>query len=310
MGSVPPSLSESGFYSHYFSHTQEKRGSQIYILIYNLRQNSHEKTVQNPYDQTTPCARSPEGLVYLSRSERCLFSDSYNTLSQAILEILWRSGLSIQRPAVRPVFSTPYIHEVHANFQPSGRLADSGAVRDRDIISQSSAPQSSTGPRAHYCELDSVAMTARLSTQRARVFPEGQQHSSEDIPEDGGLHGFSCCGTSAGVAAHAPSATLAGRSWAHLAWESGCERIRVTQSCITALQPWLVANWYQRGVIKGTVSYQKFISTDASNLGLGALFEYRPVFGLWSDQEKLHYMNCLKPIAVENALKRFLPFMF
>ena len=71
----------------------------------------------------------------------------------------------------------------------------------------------------------------------------------------------------------------------HRAWASGGIRIRVTQSCVSALKPWLAADWYQQGVTMGAVSYRKVISTDASNLGWGALFEGKPVFGLWSDQE-------------------------
>ena len=60
-----------------------------------------------------------------------------------------------------PVSSTPYIYEVHGrgshpleksglvNYELSGRLADSGTVRDRTFISQNSAPQSSGKPGSH-----------------------------------------------------------------------------------------------------------------------------------------------------------------
>ena len=95
----------------------------------------------------------------------------------------------------------------------------------------------------------------------------------------------------------------------HRAWASGGIRIRVTQSCVSALKPWLAANWYQRRVTIWAISHRKVISTDASKLGWGALFEGKPVFGLWSDQEKCLHINCLEMIAVENALKRFLPFI-
>ncbi|CAM4287228.1 unnamed protein product [Leuciscus chuanchicus] len=57
----------------------------------------------------------------------------------------------------------------------------------------------------------------------------------------------------------------------------------------------------------GAVSHRKVISTEASNLGWGALFEGKPVFGLWSDQEKCLHINCLEIIVIENVLKRFLP---
>ena len=91
------------------------------------------------------------------------------------------------------------------------------------------------------------------------------------------------------------------------AWAAGRQLIRVTQTCITALQPWKVADWYQRGVMMGAISHRKVISTDASNTGWGAICEGTPVFGLWSDREKLLHINCLEMIAVKNALTRFLP---
>ena len=59
----------------------------------------------------------------------------------------------------------------------------------------------------------------------------------------------------------------------------------------------------------GVVSHRKVVSTDASNLGWGALFEGRPVFGHWSDQENLLHINCLEMLAVEKALMHFLPFL-
>ena len=95
----------------------------------------------------------------------------------------------------------------------------------------------------------------------------------------------------------------------HRAWASGGIRIRVTQSCVSALKPWLAADWYQRGVTMGAISHRKVISTDTSTSGWGALFEGKPAFGLWSDREKCLHINCLEMIAVENALRRFLPFI-
>ena len=59
----------------------------------------------------------------------------------------------------------------------------------------------------------------------------------------------------------------------------------------------------------GVVSHRKVVSTDASNRGWGALLEGRPVYGLWSDQESLLHINCLEMLAVENALKHFLPYL-
>ncbi|XDV15909.1 hypothetical protein PO909_015850 [Leuciscus waleckii] len=93
------------------------------------------------------------------------------------------------------------------------------------------------------------------------------------------------------------------------AWIAGGSRVSVNQGCVSALQPWLAAEWYQRGVTVGVISHRKTISTDASNLGWGAFLEGRPVYGLWSDREKCLHINCLEMLAVENALKHFLPYL-
>jgi hypothetical protein len=93
------------------------------------------------------------------------------------------------------------------------------------------------------------------------------------------------------------------------AWASGRLRLKVTQNCVTALEPWKAVNWYQTGVNLGVISKLKVVSTDASNSGWGALYEGRPTFGLWSSQEKSLHINCLEMKAVENALRFFLPLL-
>ncbi|KAG1941174.1 hypothetical protein F2P79_016307, partial [Pimephales promelas] len=60
----------------------------------------------------------------------------------------------------------------------------------------------------------------------------------------------------------------------------GYKQIRVSQSCISTLQPWLAADWYQQGVNVGVILHRKVISTDASNSGWDCLFDGRPVFSL------------------------------
>ena len=91
------------------------------------------------------------------------------------------------------------------------------------------------------------------------------------------------------------------------AWRHGHLRIRVSHGCIKALAPWKNTSWYQSGVSMGVVSKRKVISTDASNLGWGALCEGRPSSGLWSSLEKSLHINCLEMSAVFLALKTFLP---
>jgi len=93
----------------------------------------------------------------------------------------------------------------------------------------------------------------------------------------------------------------------HREWTTGRQMIKITQTCITALQPWSVIEWFQRGVTLGTFSRRKVISTDASNSGWGAVCEGSPAAGQWSSHESSLHINCLEMIAVENALLFFLP---
>ncbi len=52
---------------------------------------------------------------------------------------------------------------------------------------------------------------------------------------------------------------------------------------------------------------RKVVSTDASNLGWGALCDSKPAFGLWSKKEGYLHINCLEMLAVCLWLCTFLP---
>ncbi|CAM4276047.1 unnamed protein product [Leuciscus chuanchicus] len=243
---VSPSMSESGFYSRYFLVPKKDGALRPFFGSETFEQGSYEKTVQNAHNQANSRANSPEGLVYISRSKRCVLSDPDNTPSQAILEIrLRRSGISVHRPAFRPVAGTPYIYEVHghgcrspegsgnANSELLGRLANSSTVRGRTHHPQNSASKPPGQPGAH-SQLDQELIGAQsinlfsgfgfghcgndgppVDTARAlhsipgRVLPAGQHRTSQDISEDAGLYGFSCSSASAGFVKYAPATTLA-----------------------------------------------------------------------------------------------------
>ena len=89
------------------------------------------------------------------------------------------------------------------------------------------------------------------------------------------------------------------------AWRHGRFRIRVNQACLAALEPWMNPVWFSRGVPLQAVSRRTVLSTDASNLGWGALCEGRPAFGSWSHEESHLHINCLEMLAVERALQSF-----
>ncbi len=54
----------------------------------------------------------------------------------------------------------------------------------------------------------------------------------------------------------------------------------------------------ERGAPLGMFCRRKVISTDASNLGWGALCDGKLAFGLWSKKESYLHINCLEILAV------------
>ncbi|XDV23197.1 hypothetical protein PO909_027882 [Leuciscus waleckii] len=318
---VHPSLSESGFYSGYFL-VPKKDGALRTIL--DLRY-LNKALMKRPFKILTTrqilAQIRPRDWFISPRSERRLLSDSDNTLSQAILEIrLQRSGISVHRSAVRPVFSTLYIHEVHghgfcspersghADFELFGRLADSSTVRGRTYLSQNSASQPPGKPGSHG-QLDQKLITA----QSVNLFSGfGTGLCGNDGPAVDTIRRLAA---SFQLGSAAPLKTfqrmLGCMASAAAVLQLGLLRMRPLQRWLNARVPHRV--WasggirLQRGVTMGAVSHRKVISTEASNLGWGALFEGKPVFSLWSDQEKCLHINCLEIIVIENALKRFLP---
>ncbi|CAM4657101.1 unnamed protein product [Leuciscus chuanchicus] len=165
-------------------------------------------------------------------------------------------------------------------------------------------------------DLDSVSMTARLTSQRAlqiqrsaAAFRTGSIFPLKRFQRMVGLMASASAVLQLGLLFMRPLQHWLKTRVPLRAWSAGRVRLRVTQNCVTALNPWKAADWYQSGVDLGMTSRRKVISTDASNSGWGALYEGRPVFGLWAASERRLHINCLEMTAVENALRYFLPLL-
>ncbi len=90
-------------------------------------------------------------------------------------------------------------------------------------------------------------------------------------------------------------------------WHHRRLRVKVSQAYVAALAPWKNHQWMEWGVPLVMVCRWKVVSTDASNLGWGALCEVKPAFSLWLKKEGYLHINCLEMMAVCLGLRTFLP---
>lgn len=85
-------------------------------------------------------------------------------------------------------------------------------------------------------------------------------------------------------------------------------KIMVTGLCLRTLGPWRSRTFLARGVPMGTVVCRReVVTTDASSLGWGAVWQRRTVQGRWGRQDRSKHINVLELRAVFLALKHFLP---
>ncbi len=83
--------------------------------------------------------------------------------------------------------------------------------------------------------------------------------------------------------------------------------IRVSRSCCQPLLMWREPVFLRSGVRMGAIHRRHMITTDASMTGWGAVFEGRPASGEWKEEFLFWHINCLELRAVFLALKYFLP---
>ncbi len=85
-------------------------------------------------------------------------------------------------------------------------------------------------------------------------------------------------------------------------------RMRVTQICIQMLRPWKNKRLLSQGAPLGNISARRsVITTDASLMGWGAIWEGRSVRGFWEPPWTLEHINVLELRAVYLSLRAFLP---
>ncbi len=85
-------------------------------------------------------------------------------------------------------------------------------------------------------------------------------------------------------------------------------RMRVTRRCIQMLRPWKNKRLLSQGVPLGNIPARRsVITTDASLMRWGAVWEGRCVRGFWKPPWTLEHINVLELRAVYLSLRAFLP---
>ncbi len=255
---------------------------------------------------------------------------------------LWREGLPIQGPALRPGFGPEDIYQMHgcctgpfeAPGHPctelSGRLAHSGSFQGASESSQGyrsrphpfswpyerqeeCAPPISTNCISRKVRLDSVQMQARLAPARIPVFTACLARFKL------GHHvSVGTCRRLLGLmAAASPVLPLGLLHMRPFFWwmkelrlhptVPATRLVRVSRSCCRHLLMWRDPVFLRSGVRMGAIHRRHMITTDASMTGWGAVFEGRPASGEWKEEFLFWHINCLELRAVFLALKYFLP---
>ncbi len=158
-----------------------------------------QREVQDDDDENHHVSDSRRGLVCHYRPKGCIFSHPGRSATQEVPSVcLWREGLPIQGPALRPGLGAENVHEMHGCFtgpfeapghlcaELSGRLAHSGSLQGASKSSQRyrSLPHPFSWPQNAKksvllpsqrtvflgVHLDSIRMQARLAPARISNF--------------------------------------------------------------------------------------------------------------------------------------------
>ncbi len=299
-----------------------------------------QRKVQDADDEDYHVSGPGGRLVCHHRPEGCVFSHPGRSKTQEIPSVrLWREGLPIQGPALRPGFGPEDIYQMHgcctgpfeAPGHPctelSGQLAHSRELvsRHRDIVLghihslglRMNAKKSVLLPSQRTVflgvRLDSVQMQARLAPARIPVFTACLARFKL------GHHvSVGTCRRLLGLmAAASPVLPLGLLHMRPFLWwmkelrlhptVPATRLIRVSRSCCRHLLMWRDPVFLQSGVRMGAIHRRHMITTDASMTGWGAVFEGRRASGEWKEEFLFWHINCLELRAVFLALKYFLP---
>ncbi len=302
-----------------------------------------QREVQDADDEDHHVSGPGGRLVCHHRPEGCVFSHPGRSKTQEIPSVrLWREGLPIQGPALRPGFGpediTKCMDAALAPLRLQGirvlNYLDDWLIlaHSRELVSRHTdivlghihslglrmnAKNSVLLPSQRTVflgvRLDSIQMQARLAPARIPVFTACLARFKL------GHHvSVGTCRRLLGLmAAASPVLPLGLLHMRPFLWwmkelrlhptVPATRLIRVSRSCCRHLLMWRDPVFLQSGVRMGAIHRRHMITTDASITGWGAVFEGRPASGEWKEEFLFWHINCLELRAVFLALKYFLP---
>ncbi len=262
---------------------------------------------------------SPAAYVHIFTSRS--FSETHEVPSVC----LWREGLPIQGPALRPGLGAENVHKMHgcctgpfeapghSCAELSGRLAHSGSLQGASKSSQRyrSLPHPFSWPQDERQEECAPPISANRVSGGSFGFysdagPFGSCPDIQFYSMSGPLHlgHHVSVGTCRRLLRPHGSGLpcVAPRVDSHEAVPLVDERAEVT--------PHYTSHSPYQGVAQlrmGAIHRRHMITTDASMMGWGAAFEGRPASGEWTGEFLSWHINCLELWAVFLALMYFLP---
>ncbi len=302
---------------------------------------SLQREVQDADNENHHVSGPRRGLVCRYRTKGCVFSHPGRSETQEVPSVcLWREGLPIQGPALRPGLGTENIYEMHgcctgpfeapghSCTELSGQLAHSGSLQGASESSQGyhslphpfswrNAKKSVLLPSQRTVflgvRLDSFQMQARLAPARIPDFTACLARFKLGHYVSVGT----CCRLLGLMAAASPVLPLGLLHMRLFLWwmkelrlhptVPATRLIRVSHSCCRLLLLWRDPAFLKSGVRMGAIHRRHMITTDASMTGWGAVFEGRPASGEWTEEFFSWHINCLEFRAVFLALMYFLP---
>ncbi|XP_057186465.1 proline-rich protein 36-like [Triplophysa rosa] len=282
--------------------SQERRGAAPHPRSACPEQAPTQAAVQEDHAEAHPDVCQMSGLVRGNRPEGRVLSCLDPPSTSAVPTVRFRgAGMSVQGPPLRSVPVSTCLHEDRGSRPPSPqgkrcadtelsqRLAHLGTLARSVVYTQ--GPGARLGLQVNWeksklspvqsilflgMELDSVSMTARLTTERAQsVLNCLKVLRQSAVPLKQFQRLLVYMASSVGVV---PLGLMHMRPLQHWlqsrvpwrAWHTGSRRMVITPVCRCTLTPWSSMTFLRTGVPLGQVSRHVVVTTDASLQGWGA----------------------------------------